>query len=49
MTDPELDFELDELDEPWEEEECGRCRGDGMDPWTDYLMPCPDCQGEQQP
>lgn len=29
--------------------ECERCRGDGMDPWNDYLLPCPLCQGEQQP
>lgn len=43
------DIELDELDEPYEEEECSRCRGDGRDPWNDYLLPCPECQGEQQP
>mgnify|MGYP003657666071 CR=1 FL=1 len=29
--------------------ECPRCRGDGQDPFTDYLLPCPLCQGEQQP
>jgi DnaJ-class molecular chaperone len=29
--------------------ECERCRGDGRDPWNDYLLPCPACQGEQQP
>ena len=28
---------------------CERCHGDGADPWTDYLLPCPACQGEQQP
>ena len=22
------------------------CHGDGMDPWNDYLLPCPLCQGE---
>ena len=27
---------------------CTRCHGDGMDPWNDYLLPCPECQGEQQ-
>lgn len=43
------DIELDELDEPYEEEECSRCRGDGRDPRNDYLLPCPECQGEQQP
>lgn len=29
--------------------ECPRCYGDGMDPWNDFLMPCPLCQGEQRP
>lgn len=33
----------DDYDEP----ECERCGGDGRDPWNDYLMPCPLCQGEQ--
>lgn len=28
---------------------CERCRGDGMDPMCDYLLPCPECQGEQTP
>jgi hypothetical protein len=32
-----------------DEAECPRCDGDGMDPLTDYLLPCPLCQGEQQP
>ncbi len=32
-----------------EEPECERCHGDGMDPWFDYLLPCPYCQGEQRP
>ena len=27
---------------------CDICHGDGMDPWTDYLLPC-QCQGEQKP
>jgi hypothetical protein len=27
---------------------CDRCHGDGMDPFTDYLLPC-QCQGEQKP
>lgn len=30
-----------------DEPECERCRGDGRDPWCDYLLPCPVCQGEQ--
>lgn len=25
---------------------CPHCLGDGMDPWNDYLLPCPLCQGE---
>lgn len=29
--------------------ECERCHGDGMDPWADYMLPCPVCQGEQRP
>lgn len=24
---------------------CPRCKGDGMDPWNDYLFQCPLCQG----
>jgi hypothetical protein len=34
-------------DEPFDEPECERCHGDGIDPWNDYLLPCPLCQGEQ--
>jgi hypothetical protein len=30
-------------------ESCRRCHGDGRDPWNDYLLPCPLCQGEQYP
>ena len=26
-------------------DECLHCRGDGMDPDCDYLLPCPDCGG----
>jgi hypothetical protein len=37
----------DEYDE--EDFVCERCRGDGMDPMCDYLLPCPECQGEQTP
>lgn len=36
------DYEVDDM-------ECERCHGDGMDPLSDYLLPCPLCQGEQQP
>ena len=38
----------DDRDEPFDEPTCERCHGDGMDPWVDYLMPCPLCQGEQR-
>ena len=37
----------DDRDEPFDEPTCERCHGDGMDPWVDYLLPCPLCQGEQ--
>ncbi len=37
-----------EYDEDAPDEDCQNCHGDGMDPWMDYLMPCPVCQGEQQ-
>lgn len=32
-----------------DDEDCPHCRGDGRDPWNDYLLPCPLCQGEQCP
>ena len=32
-----------------QEPECPRCHDDGRDPWTDYLLPCPLCQGGQKP
>lgn len=28
---------------------CIRCRGDGMDPYNDYLLPCPECGGRFAP
>lgn len=28
-----------------DEEPCELCHGDGRDPYTDYLLPCPHCQG----
>ena len=34
---------FDDRDEPFDEPECDRCHGDGMDPWNDYLLPCPAC------
>lgn len=46
---PEYDsIFLEEDDDGFSEPECERCRGDGRDPWTDYLMTCPQCQGVQQ-
>lgn len=47
---PDLDhIEQDDDYEGSEDPECHWCRGDGMDPYTDYLLPCPHCQGEQRP
>lgn len=42
---------LGDPDEYDEEEDlgCPQCWGDGRDPDADYLLPCPVCQGEQQP
>lgn len=40
-----VDYRVD--DDSHEEPECPRCHGDGRDPWNDYLLPCPICQGEQ--
>lgn len=34
---------MDHEDEP--DDQCLHCRGDGMDPDCDYLLPCPDCGG----
>lgn len=39
----ELLGDPDEYDE--EEPVCQRCHGDGMDPWNDYLLECPECNG----
>lgn len=38
---------MPDYDDDDDEPECERCRGDGRDPWNDYLLPCPLCQGEQ--
>jgi hypothetical protein len=35
---------FDDRDECFEEP-CTYCRGDGRDPYTDYLMPCLYCDG----
>lgn len=47
FSDEESMGDPDEYD--YDEAVCARCRGDGMDPWNDYLFECPDCQGRQQP
>lgn len=39
---PALEWD-DEDDES--ADKCPHCRGDGMDPDCDYLLPCPDCGG----
>jgi Zn finger protein HypA/HybF involved in hydrogenase expression len=46
MNEPE--FHEDEIEDDESEPVCHHCRGDGMDPYTDYLLPCPVCQSEQQ-
>lgn len=45
MNEPD-DHEIDDDDS---EPVCSHCNGDGRDPYTDYLLPCPICQGEQMP
>jgi hypothetical protein len=47
IADQPQDAYLDDRDEQFDDEDCPRCKGDGMDPWCDYLLPCPLCQGEQ--
>jgi hypothetical protein len=42
------DFYYDDASEP-DEPVCAHCSGDGMDPLTDYLLPCKHCQGGQRP
>ena len=44
-------LDVRDTDDSWldDDDECGHCRGDGMDPACDYLLPCPACQGEQRP
>ena len=32
----------------YDDDTCPRCCGDGMDPQTDYMLPCPLCQSEQR-
>lgn len=49
---PERDiFDYEPGDEDWigydDTPQCPRCHGDGMDPWTDYALPCPECGGRE--
>lgn len=42
--------DVDDSDDSWPDDDgawCERCKGDGRDPMTDYLLPCPACQSEQ--
>ena len=39
--------ECTDYDDSYDEPECQRCHGDGMDPWNDYLLPCPLCLGDK--
>ena len=34
-----------DLDDGSDDDVCERCGGDGMDPWNDYLLECPECNG----
>ena len=48
MTDkpkPEAEREPTDDDDWLDDEPCSYCRGDGRDPYTDYLLPCPFCDG----
>jgi hypothetical protein len=42
-------LDVDDSDDSWldDDDDCEHCRGDGMDPDCDYLLPCPDCGGPQ--
>ena len=40
----------DDRDEEFDDEPvCPCCGGDGMDPMTDYALPCPECGGRDAP
>lgn len=43
------DDECGDDDDYSDDTHCERCNGDGMDPWNDYLLPCPLCSSEQRP
>lgn len=42
-------FESDpylETTEEWGDDVCPLCDGDGSDPLSDYVLPCPECGGD---
>jgi hypothetical protein len=39
---------IDHPENDHDDDECARCHGDGMDPYSDYLVECPWCQPEQE-
>lgn len=41
------EMQIEDWPEEWDDDECPHCRGDGRDPYTDYLMPCPYCGGDE--
>lgn len=51
IEDRDSGFDYDEDETVYDEDDaeyvCERCRGDGRDPWCDYLFPCPLCQGDE--
>lgn len=42
-----IDHPMNDPDFEYDDAECARCHGEGMDPYSDYLLPCPQCQSEQ--
>lgn len=51
MEGADLDDGEDLMGDPdeYDMDGCPHCNDDGTDPMTDWLLPCPVCQGEQQP
>lgn len=44
MNDDGIDIEFDDGDDV--DRTCSYCHGTGGDPWNDYILPCPKCDGE---
>ena len=36
-------------EEDFEEGQCDHCGGDGFDPFSDYVLPCPHCGDCERP